>query len=156
MDNPPVYKPLSKRREVNAMWRHYAQQRKDLRAPLSEAEIEELKIRANGVGIHSPNAELRRKLAEELFLERAKTGKYQGKPTGLSPRFLRRRYKNILEEYIPMISEENGTWKVDGGARGPKRNYPPLDPKHMAGFTSSDGTKVQEVNTKGQFIKITE
>jgi len=137
------------------MWRHYAQQRKDLRAPLSEAEIEELKILANGVGIHSPNAELRRKLAEELFLERAKTGKYQGKPTGLSPRFLRRRYENMLEEYIPMISEENGRWKVEV-ARGPKRKYPPLDPKHMAGFTSSDGTKVQEVDTKGQFIKITE
>ena len=55
----------------------------------------------------------------------------------------------------PQRDRAMSAWKVEV-ARGPKRNYPPLDPKHMAGFTSSDGTKVQEVDTKGQFIKITE
>jgi hypothetical protein len=155
MDNPPVYKPLSKRREVNAMWKHYSQQRKALRAPLPRAEVEQLQALANGVGLTPPNAEIRRKLQEEYDLARSSTGKYQGRPTGLTPRFLRRRYKKLIEGYIPVISEENGKWRVDS-ASDSMRKYPSLAPKHMAGFTLSDGTKIQAVDSKGGFIKSSE
>ena len=155
MDNPPVYKPLSKRREVNAMWKHYSQQRKALRAPLPRAEVEQLQALANGVGLTPPNAEIRRKLQEEYDLARSSTGKYQGRPTGLTQRFLRRRYKKLIEGYIPVISEENGKWRVDS-ASDSMRKYPSLDPKHMAGFTLSDGTKIRAVDSKGGFIKSSE
>ena len=155
MKNPPVYKPLSKRREVNAMWRHYAEQRNALRAPLPQGEIEELQTLANGVGIRQPNAEMRKKLQEEFDFARSSTAKYHGKPTGLTPRFLRRRYKYLLEGYIPMISEEDGKWRVDS-VSSTTRKYPTLDSKHMAEFTLSDGTKVPAVNSKGEAIKLSE
>lgn len=155
MPNPPVYKPLSKRREVNAMWRHYAEQRQALRAPLSKPEVEELQVLANGVKFKTPDADIRRKLQEEYEFARSSTAKFQGRPTGLSPRFLRRRYKNLLEGYIPTISEENGRWKVYC-VTGTTRKYPALDPKHMAGITFSDGTKANAVESKGETIKSSE
>ena len=152
MDNPAVYKPLSKRREVNAMWKFYSKQRKNLRAPLPKAEIETLRGLANDVPIKLPQSDNRLKLLEEYARERASTGKYRGKPTGLRPRFLRRRYQSLLKEHIPMISNENDSWLVEI-ITGSKQKYPPLDAKHTDGLTLFNGIKMQAVNSKGEFIR---
>lgn len=152
MDNPPVYKSLSKRREVNAMWKFYSKQRKNLRAPLPKAEIETLRGLANDVTIKLPQSDNRQKLLEELAGERSRTGNYQGKPTGLRPRFLRRRYQSLLKEHIPMISYHNENWLVET-IPGSKQKYPPLDPKHTDRLALLNGMKVQGVNSKGEFIR---
>jgi hypothetical protein len=152
IQNPPIYKKLSKRREVNALWKHYSKQRKFLRAPLEKAEIETLRAWANGAKINLPQSDNRQKLLEEFAFKRASTGKFHGKPSGLKPRFLRRRYQKLLKEYIPMISNENGNWRVDVVSH-PMQKYPSLDPKYMEGLTLFNGMKVQAVDSKGKFIR---
>lgn len=152
MDNPPVYKPLSKRREVNAMWQFYSEQRKALQAPLQKAELEALRALTNGARLKPPQPDVRHKLQEKFPLERSHTGKYRGRPTALKPRFLRRRYQNLLKKHIPMVSHENGNWRVET-VPGSIQKYPSLDSKHMDGFTLFNGMKVQAVNSKGEFIK---
>lgn len=59
----------------------------------------------------------------------------------------------LLSEYIPMISEENGNWRVKPAPVPKKPRALPLDPSHLAGYTLSDGTTAGEVDEKGAFIQ---
>lgn len=153
--NPPVYKPTPKARLARAMWKHYSAQKKDIRAPLSKAEVEQLQELAVSRAPAPPKSEFQRKLEVELQDNRSKSGRYQGKFCTMSSRFLRRRYQMLLKEYIPILSQGEGEkWRVEK-VKLPdlKRKQPTVDPRHMDGYVLACGTKVGAVDVNGRFIK---
>jgi hypothetical protein len=152
--NPPVYKPIPKARLSRAMWKHYSAQKKVLRAPLSQSEVEQLQELATSRAPAPPKSELQRKLEKELQEKRSKSGRYQGKFCRMSSRFLRRRYQKLLKEYIPMISQqEGGKWHVEQAEfSDSKRKLPMVDPRHMDGYVLTCGTKAGAVDANGVFI----
>jgi hypothetical protein len=155
MPNPPIYKALSKRREVNAIWRHYAEMRTALRAPLPKNEMQQLRNLAKNT-TYRPTPEessFRAKLEAELNERRLTTGRYLGNFHRLSPRFIRRRYQRLIDDYIPIISGKEGDWKVKkGSGRVQGDGLPLLDKRYLSGFKLPDGKKVGEVDHKGAFI----
>ena len=155
MDNAPVYKPLSKRRQVNAMWRHYSFNKRKLSAPLEPSEIQKLEEFATSSAKAPRKTDFHVKLENELRRKRCLTGKFQGRFHRMSSRFLRRRYQHLLaSQNIPVISESEGSWRV---TQGPKRldidKFPRLDPQFLEGYTLPCGTKVGQVDEKGAFVK---
>jgi len=155
LPNPPVYKPFAKRREVNAIWRHYAVMREALRAPLPKNELQQLHKLATKTTYHPTPAEwsFRAKVEAELHERRLTTGRYQGNFRRMSPRFMRRRYQRLIDDYIPVISGKEGAWKVEkGSGRVESDGFPLLDKRYLSGFKLPDGTKVGEVDKKGVFI----
>jgi hypothetical protein len=149
--NPPVYTTMSKKREVKAMWRHYSKEKKALRAPLPLAEVDYLKAFAMRTGPPLPKTAMQSQLEEQFKLNRALTGRFQGRYHVLSARFLRRRYQKLLAEYIPVITEENGEWRVDQVVP-PSTQLPRVNKRHLGGYTLSCGAKIEEVDTNGAFI----
>jgi hypothetical protein len=152
MDNPPYYKPLAKTREANARWRHYAKQKRKLRAPFLQKELEYAQRIANGeIRIEPMQPKIREQLEEEMTAKRAQTGRYQGKFRTVSSRFIRRRYQALLSDYVPTISDTDGKWSVTQVHRSAK--YPQLDPSHRAGYLRSDGSSISGVDENGAIIK---
>jgi hypothetical protein len=155
MPNPPVYKPLAKRREVNAIWKHYSEMRQALRAPLPKKELQQLRKLATKTTYRPTPAEwsFRAKVEAELNERRLTTGRYQGNFHRMSPRFIRRRYQRLIDDYIPVICGKEGDWKVEkGSGRVQSDGFPLLDKRYLSGFKLPDGTKVGEVDNKGAFI----
>lgn len=152
-NNPDIYKS-NKMREINARWKHYSTQLKNLRAPLRQSEVEHIQTLANKHGSLTPKTKMQIDLENEMKGKRASTGMYQGKYSRITPRFLRRRYQSLIKGYIPVISQtEGGKWHVEA-AQLPSSTIkiPPVEPRHMYGYVMSCGTKVGEVDTKGAFI----
>jgi hypothetical protein len=150
-DNPPVFKALSKRRLANAQWKHYSKQQHFLRAPLPKHEVKHLQERATSTDWRLVDKEMKIKMENKLNELRNKTGRYQGKFSSMSPRFMRRRYQLLLNQYIPTISKENDTWKVEPVSM--KKNFAPVQSEHMRGFTLADGRAVGKVDENGRFIE---
>ena len=141
--NPAVYSKTAKSREINAMQKHYSAQLEKLRAPLRLVEVQQIQALASRHGPIPPRTSKIEELDKKLTQTRLATGRFQGNFHRITPRFLRRRYQNLIKGYIPMISQaEGGAWKVELArlpeSVGPK--IPQVHPRHMHGC-NADGSR---------------
>lgn len=149
VDNPPGYREISKRRLVNQMWKFYSLQKKNLKAPLPQDEIDQIKALADRYIAASPKTPFQMKLEAELKERRLQTGKYLGRYNRISPRFMRRRYQTILSGHIPAISEIEGKWIVTTTRVHKAPHLPVVGRQHMGGYKLPDGTMGGEVDQNG-------
>jgi len=156
IDNPPVYKKMSKKREVNQMWRHYMRQQQKLRAPLPLNEVQHLQHLARTATSSNKRTEFQLKWEKEAHEKRRVTGRFEGTFHVMSSRFLRRRYRLMLDrEYIPIITrdEESDLWNIEEAVNPIKDNYPPIPKRHLKAFKFGLNVEGGSVDSKGAFIK---
>jgi hypothetical protein len=137
---PPAYSKLSVRREVNFMWRQYSKHRESLQAPLPLSIVEHLQKQAL-TGGPVPKTAAHVKLESQLKQRRCETGQYQGKFHKIGSRFLRRQYQKFLGQYIPIMSQEDGKWKVDQVTFQKPDSFPSVPPQHMDGYVTASGVR---------------
>jgi hypothetical protein len=73
----------------------------------------------------------------------------------MSSRFLRRRYRLMLNEYIPMITRDEGGlgWKIQQAVNPVGDNYPPIPERHLQAFKMGIGVDKGSVDSKGAFVQ---
>lgn len=155
LSNPPIFKPMPQKRLINQFYKHYTLAKRQLRAPLPDHLIEHLRFMAYEYRDDSLEPDFRRKLNEEFNTRPAgRQRPFSRQLHNLTSRFVRRRYQNLLKEYIPRIEKTgDGEWRVNYTDFTPDTNYPLLLPEHKMGFTFSCGTTVGRVNDDGAFAE---
>jgi hypothetical protein len=138
------------------MWRHYMRQSKKLRAPLPFHEVQHLQDLARTATSSNKRTEFQLKWEKEVHEKRRTTGEFEGTFHVMSSRFLRRRYRLMLEEYIPMITRDEGgnRWKLEQAVNPVKDNYPPIPERHLNTFKFGLGVEGSSVDSKGAFINL--
>jgi hypothetical protein len=151
--NPSVYKPMSKKRLVNQMYRHYSKLKLKLSAPLSKEEILHLQNLCISKQDELVVTKLQKQNKQELNFIRESTGRYQGKWHSMTPRFIQRSYKRLYKShYFPILSEREDKWVVESVPKAAHK-YLDVRPKHMQGVTMEGGKEIGMVDADGAFIK---
>ena len=126
-----------------------------LQAPLPLHEVRHLQHLALTAASAVPKkTEFQLKLEKEESEKRQRTGKFQGFFHVMSTRFLRRRYRQLLDQYIPVIThdEEQQRWKIEQAVNPVGNNYPPLPERHLKGFKFSINEERGIVDSYGKYI----
>jgi hypothetical protein len=152
-DPIPRFGPLSLKRLANAKRDHIQEQKKKLRAPLPISEVEHLQARAESLDWPMVNHDKKLKSQKEFHELRFSSGRYHGTFRSMKPRFLRRRYQQILKMYIPIISGEGSGMAIDHVKWQAERKFLPVEAKHMRGYRLADGKITGQVNENGEFIE---
>lgn len=154
MPNPPVYKPLSLRREANARKRHYQKQRLALRAPLPLHEVEYIQNAAAGEISPPEKTEMQIEMERERNVKRQVATRYLGRYHRMTRRFLKRRYQSLLADYIPVIiSTEEGKFHVERAKPLPEqKKFSAVTKVHRGGYSLTCGMKVPPVDENGVSI----
>ena len=90
---------------------------------------------------------------KEFHALRLSSGRYHGTFRSMKPRFLRRRYQQILKTYIPILSVHGNELTIDHVKWQARRKRLPVEPKHMRAYKLANGKFAGQVNEKGEFIK---
>jgi hypothetical protein len=151
--DPYTFKNIPWRRLANANRKHLEAQKKKLRAPLPIHEVEHLQNRAESLDWPMVNHEKKLETQKEFHALRFSSGRYHGTFRSMKPRFLRRRYQQILKTYIPIVSENGNGLTVDHVKWQAQRKFVPVAAKHMRGYRLADGNIAGQVNEKGKFIE---
>jgi|SRR5579859_3140648 len=144
---------INLRHQLKAMQRHYKEVKRKMQAPLPTETVEQLQSLALKPEVgSSKRTPLQEKIQKELLAKREKTGTWQGCLHRITPRFMRHRYQELLNGYIPILVPMADRWKVER-AKAPAKVYPTVEARHMRGFIMDGGIRGGDVDENGVFLK---